>query len=173
MLLDNLSDLFQRGLEYAWDSEHLLLKHLPKMSEAASAYELKHLIDLHVVETKGHVFRLEQIFTLLDRSPSAEKSEPIGILVHESEKIIGHLDRSALLDAALIFSGNQIEHYEIGLYGSLSSFARTLELKEVASLIDEILAEEKAADQALTRLADSSINRAASDIHNTPPFALI
>ena len=34
MLLDNLSDLFQRGLEYAWDCEHLLVKELPKMVEA-------------------------------------------------------------------------------------------------------------------------------------------
>ena len=37
----------------------------------------------------------------------------------ECEKMIGHLDRSPLLDAALIFSGNQIEQYEISLYDSL------------------------------------------------------
>jgi ferritin-like metal-binding protein YciE len=173
MLLDNLSDLFQRGLEYAWDCEHLLLKHLPKMSESASSYELKHALDVHTVETKGHVYRLEQAFTRLDRAPAAEKSEPIRILVEESEKMIGHLDRSPLMDASLIFSANQIEHYEIGLYGSLVSFARTLGLEEVASLLDEILGEEKTSDQTLTRIAEGNVNRAASNIHNTPPFALI
>jgi ferritin-like metal-binding protein YciE len=173
MLLDNLSDLFQRGLEYAWDCEHLLLKHLPKMSESASSQELKHALDVHTVETKGHVYRLEQVFTRLDRAPAAEKSEPIRILVEESEKMIAHLDRSPLMDASLIFSANQIEHYEIGLYGSLVSFARTLGLEEVASLLDEILGEEKASDQTLTRIAEGSINRAASNVHNTPPFAMI
>jgi ferritin-like metal-binding protein YciE len=173
MLLDNLSDLFQRGLEYAWDCEHLLLKHLPKMSESASSQELKHALDVHTVETKGHVYRLEQVFTRLDRAPAAEKSEPIRILVEESEKMIGHLDRSPLMDASLIFSANQIEHYEIGLYGSLVSFARTLGLEEVASLLDEILGEEKTSDQTLTRIAEGNINRAASNVHNTPPFALI
>ena len=105
MLLDNLSDLFQRGLEYAWDCEHMLLKHLPKMVEAASMQELKQAVDLHLVETKGHIYRLEQIFTRLDRSPAAEKNEPIRIIVEECEKMIGHLDRSALLDAALVFHG--------------------------------------------------------------------
>src|ERR1700733_4177888 len=173
MLLDNLSDLFQRGLEYAWDCEHLLLKHLPKMSESASAQDLKHSLDVHTVETKGHVYRLEQVFTRLDRAPAAEKSEPIRILVEESEKMIAHLDRSPLMDASLIFSANQIEHYEIGLYGSLIAFARTLGLEEGASLLDEILGEEKTADQTLTRIAEGSINRAASNVHNTPPFAMI
>ena len=111
MLLDGFSDLFQRGLEYAWDCEHLLLKQLPKMVEAATNHELRQALDLHLVETKGHIYRLEQVFTRLGRSPAAEKSEPIRIVVEECDKMIGHLDRSALLDAALIFCANQIENY--------------------------------------------------------------
>jgi len=173
MLLDNLSDLFQRGLEYAWDCEHLLLKQLPKMVEASSAQDLKQLLDLHLVETKGHIYRLEQIFTRLERSPAAEKSEPIRVIVEECDKMMGRIEHSALLDAALVFCGHQIEQYEIGLYASLCGFARTLGLNEVATLIDEILSEETYAANQLTRLAESSINRAASGIHNTPPFALI
>jgi ferritin-like metal-binding protein YciE len=173
MLLDNLSDLFQRGLEYAWDCEHLLLRQLPKMVEAATVQELKQTLDLHLVETKGHIYKLEQVFTRLDRSPAAEKNEPIRIIIEECDKMIGHIDRSALLDAALVFYGNQIEQYEIGLYESLCGFARTLGLDEVSDLLDQILGEEKNAAHQLTRLAESSINRAASSIHNTPPFALI
>jgi ferritin-like metal-binding protein YciE len=172
MLLDNLSDLFQRGLEYAWDSEHLLLKQLPRMIEASTSPELKHALDLHLLETKGHVYNLEQIFTRLDRSPAAEKSEPIRILVEECDKMIGHIDRSALLDAALVFIGNQIEQYEIGVYSSLLGFAHVLNLNEVEKLLEKILGEEKNAVHQLNRLADS-INRAASGVHNTPPFALI
>jgi len=173
MLLDNLSDLFQRGLEYAWDCEHLLLRQLPKMVEAATLQDLKQALDLHLVETKGHVYKLEQVFTRLERSPAAEKNEPIRIIIEECDKMIGHIDRSALLDAALVFYGNQIEQYEIGLYESLCGFARTLNLDEVAGLIDQILGEEKIAAYQLTRLAESSVNHAASYVHNTPPFALI
>lgn len=173
MLLDNLSDLFQRGLEYAWDCERLLVKELPKMVEAASSHELKHMLDLHLVEAKTHVYRLEQIFTRLDRSPAAEKSEPARIILDECARMISHLERSPLLDAAIIFSGNQIEHYEISLYGSLSAFARALGLEDAADLLDETLAEEKAADHALTRIAENSVNPAATAVHNPPPFALI
>jgi ferritin-like metal-binding protein YciE len=173
MLLDNLSDFFQRGLEYAWDCEHVLLKQLPKMVEAASMQELKHALDLHLVETKGHIYRLEQVFTRLDRSPAAEKNEPIRIIAAECDRIIGHIDRSALLDAALVFYGNQIEQYEVGLYESLAGFAQTLGLDEVAGVIDEILGQEKFAAHELTRLAQSSINRAAATVQNPRPFALI
>src|ERR1700691_4892433 len=158
MLLDNLSDLFQRGLEYAWDCEHLLLKQFPKMVEAATMPELKQALDVQLIETKTHIYHLERIFTRLDRSPAAEKNEPIRIIVDECDKVIGHLDRSALLDAALVFYGNQTEQYAIGLYESLCGFARTLGLDEVASVIDEILGQEKYAAHELTRLAQSSIN---------------
>src|SRR5580658_4410741 len=155
MLLDNLSDLFQRGLEYAWDCEHVLLKQLPKMVEAASMQELKQVLDLHLVETKGHLYRLEQIFARLERSPAAEKNEPIRIIAEECDKMIGHIDRSALLDAVLVFHDHQIEQYEIGLYESLGGFARTLGQDEAAGLIDQILGEEKSVAHQLTELAEN------------------
>src|SRR5579862_8611847 len=126
MMLDNFSDLFQRGLEYAWDCEHLLVKHTPAMVEAASAQDLKHMLDLHLVESKEHVYRLEQIFTRLDRSPAGQKSEPARVIIEECEKMAAHIGRSALLDAAIVFSFRQIGHYEMSLYGSLAAFARTL-----------------------------------------------
>ena len=173
MLLDNLSDLFQRGLEYAWDCENLLLKQLPKMVEAASSEELKHALDMHLVETKSHIYRLKQIFTRLDRAPAGEKSEPVRVILDECEKMVSHLDPSALLDAALIFSGNQVAHYEMALYGSVASLARALGLEEVSNLLEETLIEEKSADQSLTRIAERSVNGAARGVHQAPPFALI
>jgi len=173
MLLDNLSDLFQRGLEYAWDCENLLLKQLPKMADAASSEELKHALDMHLVETKSHIYRLTQIFTRLDRAPAGEKSEPVRVILDECEKMMAHVDRSALLDAVLIFSENQVAHYEMALYGSVASMARALELDEVSNLLEETLVEEKSADQSLTRIAERSVNMAARGVHQRPPFALI
>jgi len=173
MLLDNFSDLFQRGLEYAWDAEHVLRKFLPKMVAAATSEELKQALDFHLVETKGHIYRLEQIFTRLERSPAAEKHEPVRGITEECDRMIGHLDRSALLDAALIFSANQIERAEIGLYEPLVSFALTLGFNEAAALLDEILGQEQDAAHQLMRLAEHSVNRAASRVESVRPFALI
>ena len=173
MLLDNFSDLFQRGLEYAWDAEHVLLKHLPRMIEATTSEDLKQALDFHRVETQSHIYRLEQIFARLDRSPAAEKHEPVRVITGECDRMIGHLDRSPLLDAALIFCGNQIERAEIGLYESLASFAQTLGLNEVGGLLAEILGQEREMAHQLMRLAESSVNHDASKVESVRPFALI
>jgi ferritin-like metal-binding protein YciE len=66
-----------------------------------------------------------------------------------------------------------MDQYEVGLYEALCGFAHTLGLDEVASLLDEILGQEKYAAHELTRLAQSSVNRAAAGVHNPRPFALI
>lgn len=173
MLLDNLSDLFQRGLEYAWDCEHLLAKDLPRMVEAASSTDLKRALDFQLAETKSHIYRLEQIFTRLERAPAGEKSEAVRIILRDCEKMMAHIEPSPLLDAVVIFSGNQVAHYGIGLYGSLVALARTLELEEIANLLEQTLAEERTSGQSLTRVADRSVNVAAKSVHNPPPFALI
>jgi ferritin-like metal-binding protein YciE len=173
MLLDNLSDLFQRGLEDAWDCEHLLLRQLPRILDAASSPELKESLHGLLAGTKSHIATLEQIFKRLDRSPAAEKHEPIRVLLEECERMIGHLERSPLLDAALVFVMNQIEYCEVGLYRSLSGFAQTLGASGVSQLLDQALEECKNAVNELTSLAEGSLNRAAAGIHNAPPFALI
>ena len=68
----------------------------------------------------------------------------------------------AIRDAALIVNGNFVEHYEIALYGSLASMAKTLGYDSAASLLNETLKEEKAADAKLTELATSKANQLAA-----------
>lgn len=172
MLLDNLSDLFQRVLESAWDCEYVLLKHLPKMAAAATSEELKRAFRLHAIETQGHIYRIEQIFARLECSQATGRNEPVRILAAECDTMIRHIERSPLLDAALAFCGNGIEHYETGLYQPLVGFALTLGLEEIAGLLDEILGQEQDMGHCLIRLAESSINRAASSVHNTRTASL-
>jgi ferritin-like metal-binding protein YciE len=143
------------------------------MVEAATSQDLKQALEFHLVETKGHIYRLEQIFTRLERSPAGEKHEPVRGITEECERMVGHLDRSPLLDAALIFSVSQIEGAEIGLYEPLVSFALTLGFDEVAAMLDEILGQERDTAHQLLRLAEHSVNRAASRVESVRPFALI
>ena len=46
-------------------------------------------------------------------------------------------------------------------YGTLVAWARQLGHKDAASLLESNLKEEKAADQLLTRIAESQVNAAA------------
>ena len=67
-----------------------------------------------------------------------------------------------MLDAALIASAQAVEHYEITRYGTLIAWAKQLGRQDCASVLEQNLNEEKAADQKLTALAESSINRKAA-----------
>ena len=128
MLAENLSDLFQRHLEFAYDTERQLLKELPKIAEAVSSADLKKAIEQHMEQTKRHVERIEKVFSILKRAPAAETSHVIHNISGEINKMIDHIEPSPLRDAAIISNANQVEHYEIALYGSLSSFAQALGL---------------------------------------------
>jgi len=57
-------------------------------------------------------------------------------------------------DAALIGAAQRVEHYEIAGYGTVRTFAKLLGENEHVSLLEETLAEEKAADVKLSDLAD-------------------
>jgi len=74
-------------------------------------------------------------------------------------------DGSPLRDAALIVGGNEVEHYEMAVYGSLAAFARQLGHNEAASLLEQTLNEEKAADAKLTAIGERIVNpRAAQEL---------
>jgi len=62
------------------------------------------------------------------------------------------------LDAALIAAAQKVEHYEIGTYGTLRTWANLLGYEDQARLLEETLNEEKQTDDNLTQIAENSIN---------------
>jgi ferritin-like metal-binding protein YciE len=69
--------------------------------------------------------------------------------------------RSPALDAGLLAAAQSVEHYEISRYGTLRTWAEELGHTDAASLLQETLDEEKATDEALTRIAESVVNQQA------------
>jgi len=67
-----------------------------------------------------------------------------------------------VLDAGLISAAQRVEHYEIAGYGSVRTYAETLGERDAATLLQQTLDEEGAADRRLTQLAESVINAQAA-----------
>ena len=53
-----------------------------------------------------------------------------------------------MLDAALIASAQAVEHYEMTRYGTLIAWAKTLGRADCVQVLQQNLAEEKAADES-------------------------
>jgi ferritin-like metal-binding protein YciE len=69
MSIQTMEDLFVDQIEDLYDAEQRLVKALPKMAEAATADDLRTAFEDHLEQTKGHVYRLEAVFSELGQDP--------------------------------------------------------------------------------------------------------
>jgi len=159
MKIENLRDLFVVELCYAYDCEQKLAKKgLPTMIESSTSPELRRAFDQHLQETRNHVSRLERVFSIVGADAKTKDNDVLDELTSAAKDIIGDIDASYLRDAALIVGGNKVEHYEMAVYGSLVAFAQQLGYTEAATLLEQTLNEEKAADAKLTQIGETTIN---------------
>jgi ferritin-like metal-binding protein YciE len=161
MKIESMEELFLQQIEDLYDAEKRLVKALPRMADASTSLTLKQAFESHLLQTEGHVTRLETIFRQMNKDAKAETCAAMKGLVSEGEDVVSHIDESPLRDAGLIAAANRVEHYEIAAYGSARTFAQTLGLNQAAALLEQTLQEEKEADQKLTRLAESMVNEEA------------
>ena len=162
MSAENLREALVEEIRDLYNAEKQLVKALPKMAKGAESDELREAFEAHLEETEGQVTRLERVFELLDEKPRGKHCAGMAGIVEEgSEKLQEDMEGS-VLDACLIASAQKVEHYEIGAYGTAIAWAEALGLTEVAEVLGESLAEEKAADEKLSAIAESGINDAAT-----------
>ncbi len=163
MKIHNLRELFEIELYYAYDCEQKLVKKgLPSMIEASTSPDLKTALEHHLEETRGHVRRLEQVFTEAGFTPDSKGNDVLEKMMDAAKDSKDHIEASPLRDAALIINGNGVEHYEIALYGSLVALAKEMRLEGAVRLLESTLTEEKAADAKLTEIAETSVNPRAA-----------
>jgi len=147
LFLDTLKDIY-----YA---ERQIVKALPKMAKAAQDPELKAGFEKHLLETEGHVDRLEQVFEMLGQTPRGKTCDAILGILEEGKSIMEEFKGDIALDAGLIAAGQAVEHYEMARYGTLRTWAQQLGHADAAELFEATLLEERATDEALTELAEA------------------
>lgn len=156
--MKTLRDLFLDELADMHDAEQRLVKALPKLATAATCPQLQAAIEAHLKETEGHVTKLERVFNCFDEKPRAKTCEASKGLLQEGDRIAADFKGSPAINAALISAAQKVEHYEIASYGCLHEWAGLLDNAAAADLLEEILEEEKAANETLTEIARSHGN---------------
>lgn len=156
--IKTLDDLFVHQLRDIYYAEKQIVQALPDMIEKAKDPGLKQGFEAHLGETKNHVKRLEQVFKMHGVEAKGVECPAIDGIIEEADEIAGEVDDKKVLDAALIAAAQAVEHYEITRYGTLIAWAKQLGRPDCASVLQENLEEEKAADLKLTSLAERSVN---------------
>ena len=158
-----LENLFFDELSDIYDAEQRIVRALPKMKKAATCTHLQKAIDNHLKQTEGHVRRLETVFRSFNKPVKGKKCEATVGLLEEGDEIATEFKGSPAINAALIAAAQKVEHYEIASYGCLHEWANLLGNEKAASLLQDTLEEEKAANETLTELARASSNEEARE----------
>jgi ferritin-like metal-binding protein YciE len=157
VMLEELRDLYS--------AENQLVKALPKLAKAAEDDELQQAFSEHLEETKGHVDRLKQVFSLLQEKPAGKHCKGMEGLVEEGKEAIDEEEEGEAYDIGLIGAAARVEHYEIAGYTVVIAMLKGLGLEEAAGHLEETLHEENSALEKLeSKIQELIVAAAESEI---------
>ena len=161
--MESLEELLQEELKDIYDAEKQLTKALPKLAKKATTPDLQDAFEEHLRQTQQHMERLEQVFDQLGMPVKGKTCKGMKNLIAEGNDMIADADDDATRDAIMIASAQKVEHYEIAAYGTMRTWANVLGHREIASMLEDTLEEEKETDQKLTGIAEGFVNQAATE----------
>ena len=162
MAVRTMEDLFTETLKDIYYAEKQILKALPGMVKKATSEKLKDALETHRQETEQQIDRLEQVFKLIDVPPRGKKCDAIEGIITEAKGHMEDIKDAEVLDAGMIGSAQAVEHYEISRYGTLIAWAKQLGRDDLVQPLAENLQQEKHADELLTKIAETTINKRAA-----------
>ena len=160
--IKTLDDLFVHTLQDIYYAEQQIAKNLPTMIEKAGDTQLKSTLQQHLTETQNQIQRLEQVFKMHGQEVKGTTCAAMDGILEEAKDILGDVSDQDVTDATIISCSQAVEHYEITRYGTLIAFAKELGRPDCASVLQQNLDEEHAADRKLTQVAEGRVNRKAA-----------
>ncbi|WP_009961432.1 DUF892 family protein [Verrucomicrobium spinosum] len=159
--MKSLKELFLHQLGSRLSSEMQLVLGMPYVIEEATASTLQSLMLSHHHETVRQIEKLTHVFQAFNQPAIATKCEVTAKLIQECHHMIHAFGNSPAINAALAGAAQKIEHLEIASYGSLYEWSLLLRNDEATGLLQELLSEERTADQLLIKLARFRCNKQA------------
>jgi len=154
MSVDNLQELFVTELRDLYDGEDQIIEALPKLIDKANSPDLKSALQEHLAITRRQKERLEQIFNSLGQKASGETCKGMKGIIKEGDDLVSEAKDPAVRDASIIAAAQRVEHYEIAGYGTVRTYAQQLGNQNFATILAQILQEEKDADVKLSELSN-------------------
>ena len=152
--IEDLRTLYIDNLKKAFDMEQKITKALPLMIEKSTDPDLTTAFRNHLEETKGHVTKVQGLLQRNTGDTASQTCKVIDGLTTEASDTMKDVTDPSIRNIALIGAGQQVEHHEIAVYGTLRRWAEILGLTEDVSVIKTIEKEEGNADRTLTQISD-------------------
>lgn len=151
--MNTLTEMFMHELKDMYYVEHKLVETLGQLAEQSVEPTVQRAFREHQEQTRGHVERLEQVFSSAQEKPSAASCPTVDGLVKEHDSFMKEEPTPQLLQLFDITAGIKTERYEISSYESLIQMARQLNRGDLVPPLDANLKEE---EEALHKLQEFS-----------------
>ena len=151
---ESLRALYTTALQRQLNSEQQITEALQTMIEKSTSPQLANAFRQHLEETREQTGRLERILDENTGEADDSKCKITAALISGAQSDISSAKNVQVRDVVLISSGQQVEHHEMAMYGSLRDWALILGETEHAQLLEKSLEEEKNADRILTKLSE-------------------
>jgi ferritin-like metal-binding protein YciE len=154
-IVNSIEHLLVEELKDLYSAETQITKTLPKLVDAATSTDLKSAFEHHLKETEGQIQRLDQVFQILgtDSKGKGKTCEGMKGILAEGAEMLHETPKGNIRDVALISAAQRVEHYEMAAYGTVRSYAESLNRQDIVNLLQETLEQEKAADKKLTEIS--------------------
>ena len=153
MIIDQLKDAFS--------AEKQVIQAMRRAMRKVAEPQLKQGLEAHIAQTEEQRDRVEQALDKLGARPGRKVCEAMRGLVEEAQHEMEEYEKGPVLDLVIVASQQRMEHYEIAAYGTMVELAKAMGQTEIADLLAQTLAEEKAQDEQLTEVTRSAILPAA------------
>ncbi len=140
-------------------TEKYFLKVLPILHKSACTRYLKACFKGHLNATQEHVKKLNRVFELIGVNARGKKCSMMSSVVIQTMSVIHTTQKNTLSrDIGLIDAAAQMEGYEINKYTQLIHVFKDLKEFDVVDLLEEILYEEKEAEETFFAVKDDTLN---------------
>jgi ferritin-like metal-binding protein YciE len=161
MVKKTLRDLLVDELRDLYHADKQLVKAFPRLAKAARDEKVRKLCEEGVEYTEERIRRLDKAFASLGTPARGKTCHAMAGLIQEARDTLDGDFSDAVRDAALLANIQRISHYGIASYGTVCSYAKAIGANDVAGSLARSLREKKEADEEMTELAESEINRRA------------
>lgn len=159
--ISDLKDLMVEQLRGLYFAETQLKSFLVKVDLLVTQPDLKKILKEYVKENEDQILKLKRAFNHLYVQKRGETCKAMEGLIKESYSLIKKSSEPQILEATIITVLQHIIHYKIAGYGAVCTYAKMLDMLDVAELIHPNLETEKKTDKQLAIVAEEVVNKRA------------
>ena len=164
MGIDSFKDLYIDHAQDCYSALKQSIEFSGKLHEAASDSGLKDAIERSITASKDGLADFEKLIKDHGADPNGEHCKGMEGLVTEakSHALDEDFGDEELRDAMIVAQYQRLAHYAIAGYGTSAAFAKRLGLSDDAKVWEKHLDGTYDGDRAMTKLAETEINKQAA-----------